>query len=355
MAEKVFLHIGLPKTGTTYLQQVLWDNRDLLRKQGVLLPGRNHREHLWAALSAQGRTGLEKRHRRAPGTWGRFAAELAAWPGTGLVSHEFFCGAGVAAIKDVVASLEPAEVHVVVTARDALGMLTAGWQERVKNGDTLRPEAVAGAKQQDSEFSWRTWDLGGVLERWSEVIAPERLHVLVLPGRDAAPGQHWHNFAETIGLQGDFPLPEQVANPSIGVVQVELLRRINAELGDFRRPSDRGTWIRGHLAEKWLALQEGDRLVMTPELVADCRRRSTRAVELIGERGLHVVGDVESLLVPVEPARGRPIDTVTDAELVEASAQLVAVMLADVRDLTRELDQARAPREPRFRWPGRPV
>lgn len=33
-----FIHIGAPKTGTTFLQRVLYDNRVLLREQGILYP-----------------------------------------------------------------------------------------------------------------------------------------------------------------------------------------------------------------------------------------------------------------------------------------------------------------------------
>jgi hypothetical protein len=36
--QRVFLHVGSPKTGTTYLQGVLWRNREALRRQGLLLP-----------------------------------------------------------------------------------------------------------------------------------------------------------------------------------------------------------------------------------------------------------------------------------------------------------------------------
>jgi len=53
MATQVFLHIGLPKTGTTYLQSVLWGAKGALAKDGYLLPGKGHREHLWAALELQ--------------------------------------------------------------------------------------------------------------------------------------------------------------------------------------------------------------------------------------------------------------------------------------------------------------
>ena len=49
MARRVYLHIGLPKTGTTYLQTLMWNNREVLAGQGVLLPGDSRRQHLWAS------------------------------------------------------------------------------------------------------------------------------------------------------------------------------------------------------------------------------------------------------------------------------------------------------------------
>ena len=49
MARRVILHVGLPKTGTTYLQSIAWANKDVLREQGVLLPGFGPRQHLWAS------------------------------------------------------------------------------------------------------------------------------------------------------------------------------------------------------------------------------------------------------------------------------------------------------------------
>ena len=36
--KKVFFHVGAPKTGTTYLQQVLFQNREALARDGVLYP-----------------------------------------------------------------------------------------------------------------------------------------------------------------------------------------------------------------------------------------------------------------------------------------------------------------------------
>ena len=49
MARRVFVHIGLPKTATSYLQTILWTSRDRLRADGLLLPGTERRDHLWAS------------------------------------------------------------------------------------------------------------------------------------------------------------------------------------------------------------------------------------------------------------------------------------------------------------------
>ncbi|SDC24356.1 hypothetical protein [Nocardioides lianchengensis] len=336
MVERVFLHIGQPKTGTTYLQGILWENRERLRGEGVVLPGRGHREHLWAALDVQQRKHLERRDPRAPGSWERLCAEMDTESGTGLVTHEFLCGAGAGQVRRAVRRLAPAEVHVVVTARHTAGMLTAGWQEMVKNGSQKQIREVAEA-QNRSEFGWRTWDLAGVLERWSRAVPPERVHVLPVPGRGEPPDRHWRNFAGVLGLTGDYPLPDRPANPSLGAVQVELLRRVNAHLGAFHTALDRGEWIRGFLAERNLGAQQGERFGLDDDLLADCRARSRRAVDLIVERGFHVVGDVEQLLVPDDLPPGRALASVTDGEMLAVATELVGTLMEDVRDLSDRL------------------
>lgn len=344
MARRVFLHIGLPKTGTTYLQSVLWDNHEQLEAGGVLLPGRGHRDHLWAALDVQGRKDLARRHPDAPGTWGRLCDELAGTRGDGLVSHEFFCGASRERATQAVSDLAPAEVHVVITARHMVGMRTAGWQEMVKNGGTAGPDETPRSKGPGSNFSLRTWDLDGVLKRWGEVVPPEQVHVLPVPQQGAPPDRHWLNFAQVVGIRGDYRLPSDRANTSLGLVQVELLRRVNSHLTDFTSARDRGQWIRGYLGEGLLAAQEGTSFGLGAEVVADCRQRSERAVQRIRERGFDVVGDVESLLVPDPLPLERAWNSVSDAELLEAASQLIADMVSDVRELSVSTHQAAARR-----------
>jgi hypothetical protein len=330
MARRVFWHIGLPKTGTTYLQGVLWENREALREGGLLLPGRGHREHLWAALEVQERD-MSRRVPQARGAWERLVGQVEATDGDVLLSHEFFCGASQEQAERAIARLAPAEVHVIVTARHTAAMLAAGWQERVKNGgrDDLRASA---AEEGSSEFGWRTWDLRGVLERWTSTLPAEHVHVLPTPGAGAPADRHWQNLREVLGLADVYDAPPAPANRSLGVVQVELLRRVNAHLGDFHKAVDRGYWIRGYLAEQQLGEQKGERFALPEDLLDQCRRRAEKAVELIEGRGFHVAGEPSDLLVPADLPAARQVDSVTDTEMLASAAELIAALLTDRRE-----------------------
>ncbi|MBM9460704.1 hypothetical protein JK386_12390 [Nocardioides sp. zg-536] len=333
MARRVFLHAGLPKTGTTYLQRVLWAHREALLDEGLLLPGFGHREHLWAALEVCERD-LARRDPRAAGAWERLCAEATAHPGDVLLSHEFFCAATARQAAAVAERLRPAELHLILTARQPAAMLAAGWQESVKNGGVVSLEELA-SRTGRRELGWWTLDLGGVLHRWAPVVPADRIHVLVLPGPRAPAEQHWHNLAGVLGLSGDHAPPAQVVNPSLGVAQAELLRRVNAHLDDFRvRDVDRGDWIRDLLAERHLAAQAGTPVRLAPEVLTECRRRARAAVDLLAARGVHVVGDPNELLVPEEDPAERGPHGVSSEELLDAATALVASLLRDLREVT---------------------
>lgn len=163
----------------------------------------------------------------------------------------------------------------------------------------------------------------------------ERVHVLPVPRAGSAPDQHWRNFASVLGVDPSaYAVPPQPANPALGMVQVELLRRINPQLTEFRKPVDRGTWIRGYLAERHLVRQEGVRFGPDEAQMDECRRRAERAVRLVLENGYDVVGgDLDALRVPPEAGdRPRPED-VGSEELLAAASTLVADMLNDIRRL----------------------
>ncbi|RNL66200.1 hypothetical protein EFK50_00815 [Nocardioides marmoriginsengisoli] len=368
MAAKVFLHLGLPKTATTYLQTLMWADRDLMRSQGVLLPGRERRDHLWSSRIVREDPNLAGYDERRRTAWDRLRAEIAAWDGNAVISHEFFAGASAEQAVAMIDALAPAEVHLVVTAREPVGLFASSWQESLKNRETATMAEYATAPVSESSqaiWNWRTLDVRLVLERWAPALPPAQVHVLPLPGAESPRSLIWERFAALIGLDpAAFDLSASFPNESMGVVEAETLRRINLHLqdDDFDKPFDKGVYIRTFLADQRLVPRGGDRFWPDPDAIADCRARGEAAVAHIREAGYDVVGDLESLRVPAELPERRTVGTVTEAEVAATATALAGRMLHDVRDLTKERNRlqrqlAKAQAEPPLRaalvhrWP----
>src|SRR5580700_175589 len=116
---RVFLHIGEPKTGTTFLQQVMWSNRAELAAQGVVLPGHHPQDHFRASQDLRG---IEKRADDPAGSWAGeweiLAHQARQAPRAAVISHELLSALDAQQAGEAVRSLQPAEVHVVLTVRD---------------------------------------------------------------------------------------------------------------------------------------------------------------------------------------------------------------------------------------------
>jgi hypothetical protein len=344
VASTVFFHVGLPKTGTTYLQTLLWNNEDELRRQGVLLPGESVREHLWASGVVREDPKINRRGSLAAGAWDRIVAKVNDWPGTAIVSHEFFAAASAEQAAQAMARLQGAEVHVVVTARDTLSLVTARWQEFVKNGSTVGIDdyPVREDTSPEHEWDWGTLDLADVLQRWGASLPPERVHILTLPKPGTPRDELWIRFARLVGIDHTAcDASGSVANESLGVVEVELLRRVNAELVDFTAAIDRGNWIRGYLAQGKLVTRGGEKFWPSPARVEELRARGDRSVDRVIAQGYDVIGDVEDLRTPKEVPERRHPDSVTDSEIAAAATSTIAAMMTDVRRLSRERRAAR--------------
>ncbi|MET1060339.1 MAG: hypothetical protein ABWX84_12105 [Nocardioides sp.] len=340
MARKVFLHVGLPKTGTTYLQSIVWENKNVLREQGLLLPGFGPRQHLWASCVVREEKRLERRHPDAHLAWEQLTDDARNWTGSALISHEFFAGASEAQVRTALKDLDDAEVHVVVTAREIVGLVTARWQEWVKNGATGPIDSYPtgeGGNPAD-EWGWDTNDLADVLRRWGSALPPEQVHLITLPGRDEPQDELWRRFAGLLEIDPD-SCDTTVSRPneSLGIVEVELLRRINPYLTEFTSPTDKGVWIRGYLAQEKLVPRGGERFWPSAERVATLRARGDAGLTAIRDAGYDVVGDLESLRTPLVLPHRRHPGSVTESELVEAAAGTIADMLVDVRRQRRRL------------------
>jgi len=338
MTARVFLHVGLPKTGTTYLQDCLWNNKQELAELGVLLPGRHRRRHLLASLDLRDDPKLARRAGDVDTPWQDLVDEAADWESDVVISHEFFASAAPEHVKRGVDSFPGAEFHVIVTARAMVGLGVSRWQEWVKNGGQLGIDSYPPRSDYDptDEWGWGSFDLADILNRWGSVVPHERVHVLPMASGGADPRDLWLRFLSVLGLGGDgLDAPERKANRSLGLVEVELLRRVNAQLTGFSSAADRGNWIRGYLGEGEVMPDSRERFRPDDEILAELSRRGDEALAMLRDGTFDVVGDL-ALLEPADLDGLRHPADVTDGELVEAAAVTIANLLTDVRSLTRE-------------------
>ncbi|MGH3360833.1 MAG: hypothetical protein ACRDOM_00110 [Nocardioides sp.] len=299
----MFLHIGSPKTGTTFLQQVLWSQRELAAQQGVWLPlGRFH-DHYLASLDLRGLAGPP--HPPASrGMWKRLVEETAGRSGSMLVSHELFAAANAEQARRATTAFGPeVEVHVILTVRDLLRQMSAEWQEHVKHRSPWRfdefVDSVRKGAPNRSGWFWKVQDYVGLVERWGEGLPPSRVHVVTVPPAGSSSGLLWRRFAGLLCLDPDaFDTSTSRANTSLGLEQTELLRRVNVALGDrLPLPGPYPGVVKNVLAHQVLAGRPGSPLRLEATDVDFAVEQSGRLADGLADAGVDVVGSLDDLRI----------------------------------------------------------
>ncbi|WP_203336830.1 DUF6752 domain-containing protein [Nocardioides limicola] len=345
MTERVFLHVGAPKSGTTYLQNVLALNREKLAAAGIAVVGERHLDRVHAGMVVREDRRLADLPPAAAEAWGRLVAQIRRWQGpTAVLSYELFAGASADQAARALSDLSGLEVHVVITARDFARAVPSAWQERLKFALTTpleewRPKGEKAGPR--AEWGWRTMDPAKVAARWGATLPPDRVHVITMPKSKAHRDELWHRFAAACGI--DVPGLEmnvERTNESLGVVAAEVLRRVNVAVGDrLVGNREQARWLRDTLAHGVLAGLDSESIGATDEQVADAARRSRRAIRAITEAGYDVRGELGDL----EASRpgGRTPGQVSDSEIAELAVRALAELL--LRQAA-EADEAPVPR-----------
>jgi hypothetical protein len=335
---RVFLHIGEPKTGTTFLQQVMWRNRSELAAQGVVLPGHHPQDHFRASQDLRG---IEKLPSDPAGSWAGewdiLARQALQAPQAAVISHELFAAADAGQAARAVRSLRPAQVHVVITVRDIATLLPAEWQETVKHRNSRRWEDwlsdVIDTESVDPDrrqwWFWRVHDTMAILRQWAGHVPPGQVHVITVPPPGAPQALLWQRFAALIGADpASVDVTRARPNASLGLPEIEFLRRLNEAL-----PAEVPDWfymwnVKEAVAHQALAARPRDgRLTLPASRDAWAKEHGDTLAAALAGSGYDVIGDT-SELIP-QPAAGlaadpaaQPAGQVLDAA-VDAAAALV--------------------------------
>ncbi|MDR7251425.1 hypothetical protein J2X46_000397 [Nocardioides sp. BE266] len=325
MARRVFLHVGTAKSGTSFLQDLWWQQRDDLRDRGLLLPGDGRRDHFAAAALVKGMTDVVATFgERELSAWQRLLDETRDWPDDVLVSNEHFADSPPEAARDAVAELAAVadEVHVVVTARDLGRVLPSAWQQRVKMGARQPYRRFLGGVRNpagDEKF-WRYQDVPQILDRWSAGLPGGRVHVVVVPAPGAPRDELWHRTSAVLGLDvSGLSTDATRPNDSLGVVEAELLRRVNDTVPRERRTAAYSHLVkRSFVPEQLVGSAPRDSFAVPEKHLAWVGERSAEVVAALRASSYDVVGDLDDLL-PRADGSGRTPDQVGDPELLDAA------------------------------------
>ncbi|QZY30046.1 hypothetical protein [Nocardioides coralli] len=336
MAERVVLHIGLMKSGTSFLQRVLRQNRKGLRRQGILYPSPWRRQvDAVKDVTGGGLRGQPKL--AADGPWRSLVAEVAEWPGTAVVSMEFLAPRGVAKARQIIADLAPAEVEVVVTVRDLARSIPAMWQESVQNRSTWTwAEYVAGVEAEDrsrpgpGRAFWTRQDAPEIVEAWQKAAGPDQVTVVTVPPPGAPHDLLWQRFASIVPVESEGLDLDVRSNPSLGLASLEVLRRLNLRVDAQTPPMSPRHYeriVKQLLAKRGLAGRDGDpRLGHQAAWVVE---KGDRDLERLAALGARVVGDLEELrCAPVPGAQPEDLSVEDHLEAALDAVEYAVTQLA---------------------------
>ena len=302
MPRRVFLHIGTPKSGTTYLQDRFAQNREAIERQGLTYPNTRTGNHFEPALDL-----IEERwagqREVARGQWAALVGEVRKAPGDVLISHEILAAATPAQVAAAMAAFPGDEVHVVLTARDLARQIPAEWQERVKHrgrrsfAGFLTVMTQARRTNPDIWF-WRVQAIPDVLTRWGNGLSPERIHVVTVPPSGEPKDLLWDRFAHVVGIDPHRDYADSTDfNPSLGIVEAAVLRQLNRLL--FGKGVPREAYVdlvRGIIARDTLAPRPDQIRAVLPEARWPFVEEVTAEwMEWLEGAGVDVVGDLDDL------------------------------------------------------------
>jgi hypothetical protein len=357
VAQRVFLHVGLPKSGTTFLQSVLLANKERLADEhGLLFPGRDWKDQVRAVRDLREMRGPNARTRAmSKGAWRRLADEINDWPTDAVISMEWLCRARPHQIERIVADVAPAAVEVVLTVRDLGRRMPASWQESVLNENTWSwrefldevsvDDPPGPPEQAPPRRFWKMHDTVAHLRRWTSVLPADRAHVVTVPAADAPPSTLWDRFCRALDVDATgISVDVERRNESLDLASTEMVRRLNVrfrEAGFSHKQIVVQQLAKAGLSRR--ASRQG-RATVPPELHGWLRDRAEAEIAGIRACGVHVVGDLAELVPDLSRhGEGQQPHELADAVLLDAALDALVVAVQDhartVRAYTEELER----------------
>jgi hypothetical protein len=335
------VHIGPHKTGTSGVQAALDLGRRDLERQGVHYASFG-RHSMLAVLAALGLPSPWARDRRPPARW-RWELLLRnvrmSKAERVILSSEFFSDATPASAARLVQELDPERVQILVTLRPIAKIIPSQWQQWVQNLVTTAldewvDDLLAHAHDDQPNLFWRRHRHDQLIQRWADVVGPERVTAVVVDDRDH--GMVLRVVERLTGLEpGTLAVPDDLTNRSLTLPEIEVIRAFNIAFKAQNLPRPLYSRVMRFGAASLLELGEpaGDepRIELSEASIEPIEALAREIVDGIRSTGVRVVGDLDALTaVP----KGRAGD-VGEVRVSPAVAASVAVSVLTATGLAR--------------------
>jgi|GEM_PF-6562322 len=215
---KISLHVGLHKTGTSYLQKLFFENSSYLESQGVLYPATpGHAHHKFAACFKNGNLS------QAAEIFDQFVNEARCKNlDRMLISSEVFSEIGTA--KDVYDALYGYDVEILLYLREPVGLFLSAYNQLVREPSVRRSKPI-------NDGNIYNLDYLSHFNRWRDAFPKSNIWVFNYDVEKSKPAGILGAFCERLGVRSDGFRDSSVAdggvNKSIGVLGTEVLRQLN--------------------------------------------------------------------------------------------------------------------------------
>lgn len=172
---------------------------------------------------------------------------------------------------------------------------------------------------------WSVQDVLDVLDRWGADLPPERIHIVTCPPANEDPTLLWRRFASVLGVEDvEVDTEIQPRSRSLGVVEAELLRRIQGLRDYWFRDRQQHAWTRRLLSTRLLAQRNGDPIRLPDESQSWIEERTRGLVEGVMSRRYDVVGDLNDLAWRPQHDEARLASEVTTEEVAKAASWTIS-------------------------------
>lgn len=332
-AQRLIIHAGFHKSGTTAVQESLYAQREALLEQGVNYLNIRKKAHHSLAFALTERTWGWKRRggKIIPNSvWAKAARRInRSKAQTVLLSSEFFSELSKEKIEKLANSVRHREIEVIFTIRPLAKLLASSYQQYLKYGtksdySTWLHSVLdeVGISKVNPTF-WLRHLHGKVVANWVEVFGAAKVSVVVVD--ESRPEFLFNSMNQIIGLQkGTLVSQQRGSNRSLSLEELSVLLEINKLLPKERDWLEYLTFVRNGFVRELtdnIPVQQGHSRLLTPKwAIEKANGVASHSKKEIISSGARVFGDIETLdnvdIQSGDPEYSKFIDVETVAKVI---------------------------------------